>query len=335
MKFSRVFIHQCRSTLLRGVNRRRMTSTVKPPQCCDQLPVFVIASPADMHLAPLAVLFGNPRIRHTILGNGLSTSDIDWLGQQAPGVPVVRLKASLRDNAKTYLAHAEVVRLCAMAVAGDFAIQDADCFVMNGEWWNQLGFTSDRQYAVGPFGKPMNQLGVMMPDTYLVLINNASYRSREADGIHPDIAGQPAPALRKLLRVHGISEAYFPDDVKNYYDTLQMHWAAAALAGAEFRELPGANEFVVHVGGSTYLNDRPCDDLSHWDFWPLNTPYFHMRVLEFPRFAYVRPRFAGIFQRFGSAARILADYPEFRKSGRYELSEKMLDDFLPFLEING
>ncbi len=324
-------IQFARRALLHLVNRGRLRCVAARLKAEGRVPAFVIASPPDMHLAPLAVLHGNPRIAHVIVGNGLTCGDIEWLQAQAPTTPVVQLKASLKGNASTYLPHAEVVRVCQGAAPSDFCIQDADCFVTDSEWWNQLRFTSARQYAAGPFEKQVDRLGALMPDTYLVLINGAAYREREAQGVRPHIATVPVPAVRRLLNARGIPGDYFPEKGKNYYDTLYMHWTAATLNGDEFLHLPGGNQTVVHVGGSSYLNGKLCTDVTHWDYWPLNTPYFHMRVLEFPRFAPIRPRFAPVFERFGSPDRLLKDHTEFRKSNRFRTSEKILTQFRPFL----
>jgi hypothetical protein len=284
-----------------------------------------------MHLAPLAVLHGHTRIAHLIVGNGLSPGDVEWIRARAPGTPVVRLKASLQGNPKTYLSHAEVVRLCEKASLGDFCIQDADCFVTDSVWWNELQFRSSAEYAVGPFRKPIQRLGGWMPETYLVLINKRAYRRREAYGVQPDISADPKP-LGDHLRAQGIREPFFPDAAKSYYDTLQKHWLAAALNGEQFRLLPGADASVHHIGGSSYLTGREAADVSHWDYWPLNTVYFHMRVLEFPQFACFRPRFSNLYDCYGSPEQLLAKYPDFKQSQRFLKSERILEICNDFLE---
>jgi hypothetical protein len=284
-----------------------------------------------MHLAPLAVLHGNPRIAHLIVGNGLSPGDVEWIRARAPGTPVLRLKASLQGNPDTYLSHAEVVRLCEKASRGDFCIQDADCFVTDPVWWNELQFGSNAAYAAGPFRKPIERIGGWMPETYLVLINKGGYRRREAYGVHPDISADPTP-LGDRLRAQGIGEPFFPDAAKSYFDTLQKHWLAAVLDGEQFRLLPGADISVHHIGGSSYLTGRETTDVSHWDYWPLNTVYFHLRVLEFPRFARFRTRFGNLYERYGSPHQLLAKYPGFKHSQRFVKSEKILEIYNDFLE---
>jgi len=320
------FLRATRSKALHWVNHCRLHSVAATLRSDGRLPVFVIASPLDMHLAPLAVRHGHPRIAHVIAGNGLSPGDVEWIRGGAPGTPVVRLKASFQGNPSTFLSHAEVVRLCEEASRGDFCIQDADCFVTDPAWWNELCFESGAEYAVAPFRKPIHQLGGWMPETYLVRINKQGYCLRQAYGVHPDITTDPKP-LGDRLRAQGVREPYFPDTAKAYFDTLQKHWLAAFLDGEQFRVVPGADTIVHHIGGSSYLTGRQVPDVSHWGYWPLNTIYFHLRILEFPQFARFRPRFGHLYESYGSAERILAKYPDFRQSQRFARSEKILGMF--------
>ena len=157
-------VKNLRCMVLRWVNHYRFHAALGG-KLDGQLPVFVIASPPDMHLAPFAVLHSHPRIRHIIVGNGLSAGDGEWIQAQVSAVPVVRLKASLKGNARTYLSHAEVIRACQKSSSADFAIQDADCFVTDPAWWNEFRLQSDSQYAAGPFYRPIHGLGAWMPDT--------------------------------------------------------------------------------------------------------------------------------------------------------------------------
>jgi len=236
-------------------------------------------------------------------------------------------------NARTYLPHAEVINLCHFAAEADFCVQDADCFVTEPSWWKGLRLTSRLQYAAGPFAKDLNRLGGLMPDTYLVLVNGARFSESSARGVPPDIAKVPPPALRRLLAARGVTGDYFPEEGKSYFDTLQAQWVMAALEGGELLCLPGADQNVFHIGGSTYLNTRFAEDVAHWDYWPLNTPYFHLRVLESSRFQFLRPRFAALFQQHGSAEEILRRHPDFKNSKRFANSQKLLDSFAGFLPV--
>lgn len=327
----RSLLKQVRTRLFHWINRRRMAGGMRPFIGDWRIPVYVIASPPDMHFVPLALLHGSPRILRIVVANGVGPEGLAWLRSQVGEVPVIALKASLKRESTNYLPHAEVVRLCELASRGDFCIQDADCFVTNSAWWNQLRPLAPDEFASGPFRKPAHRLDTWMADTFLVMINQSAYRRREAWGIRPDITATNLPRLRELLRARGIEDDYYPDSYNKYFDTLQMHWIAAILEGDTFAQVPGADEEVFHVGGSTYLTGKNNVDPRHWDYWPLNTAFFNLRVLESPRFAAVRDQGSWLFSRYGSAAKLLEEFPDYTNSRRYRQSLCLLTCFDGYL----
>lgn len=320
-----------RTRVLRWINRRRMVVAVRSLAEDGRIPVYVIASPPDMHFAPLAVLHSHPRIRHIVVANGVGPAAIAWLRGQLGEVPVVALRASFKRGSINFLPHAEVVRLCQEASVTDFCIQDADCLVTDGAWWQQLRPLAADEFASGPFRKSANKLDNWMPDTFLVMLNLKSYLGREALGIRPDITRTPPPRVSEQLHARGIDGAYFADAYNSYFDTLQVHWVAALLDGGKFVVLPGADEFVYHIGGTTYLTGKNDADPKHWDYWPLNTAFVNLRVLESPRFAGVRSQGAWLFSRYQSSAALLQEFPDFMESQRYQNSVRLLAHFESYL----
>jgi len=308
-----------------------MTVGIRNDGTTGQILVYVTASPSDMHLAPMAVLTRNPGIRQIILANGLRRKDVAWLRSEAGNVPVIPLRASLRRNSTTYLPHAEVIELCKSASRSDFCIQDADCFVTESRWWDQLPCLRAGEFAAGPFAKQAHMFGMSIPDTFLVMINSQSYRQREARGIKPNITTIVPPYVSALLRRRGIQGEYYPDSYNKYFDTLQLHWTAAILEDDKFRHLPGEDKIVFHVGGTSYLSGRNGIDPSHWDYWPLNTAYFNLKILESPRFESVRGRFPWLLERYGTASRVLDEFPDFSNSQRYRNTIHLLEHFKTYL----
>jgi hypothetical protein len=327
----RAMLKTLRTRVLRWINRRRMGGVMRAFAGDSRMPVYIIASPPDMHFVPLALLNGSPRVLHMVVANGVGRKAVAWIRSQVGEVPVIALKASLRRESASYLPHAEVVRLCEMASHADFGIQDADCFVTRSAWWDNLRALAPGEFAAGPFRKPAHRLEAWMPDTFLVVINREAYRRREAWGIRPDISAVNHPRLVELLRARGIEDEYYPDSYNKYFDTLQMHWVAAILEGEVFAQVPGADEEVFHIGGSTYLTGSNNADPRHWDYWPLNTAYFNLRVLESPRFAAVRGQGSWLFSRYGSADKLLEEFPDFRNSRRYQQSQRLLAGFESYL----
>jgi len=325
-------ISDLRFHLLRLANLHRLRPLAAGLGKDPRLPVFVCATRQDAHLAPMAVLHSHPRIRHIILANALSAADTEWLRQEAAGVPVVRLKASLRGDALTYFTHAELIRLSALVSPSDFCVQDADCFVTESAWWEELRLASPAEYAAAPFQFPIQGMNESMPRTFLILISAAAYRRRLKQGILPDYSCDLEP-LTAQLRARGIEPPYFPEHSKDYFDTLQKQCLAAVLDGEPFRLLRGADQIVFHVGGSSYLTERSERvDPNCENPWALNAPYFYMRVLEFARFERFRARFANLYRLYGSSDKMLAEYSWFRQSKAFRTSELILATHKAFLE---
>ena len=319
-------LHAVRAVALQAINRwnSRRFEFARDPN--NVLPVFLIASRPDFHLAPLALETQNRRVQSIVVANGVYGRQLDWLRRECGSVPVLPLRASFKDHSENYLSHAEVIAVIDSLCRTDFCIQDADCFVTDSKWWDSIVEGSETAYAIGPFGKPLNDLPEMIPDTYLVRINKRSFTEvSQQYGVDAAICETPSVPVRRALDDFGIGENWFPDDVKQYFDTLQLYWTAATLSGLKFHLIPGAEREVIHVGGSSYLTTADIEDPSHWDWWAVNTIYFHLRVLEAPRFDDVRDCFSSFFQRFGSSNEMLSKYPDYLESDRHNSCIRLLE----------
>ena len=103
-------------------------------------------------------------------------------------------------------------------------------------------------------------------------------------------SSHPPPRAAALLQAAGYSPGHYLEKRKDYYDTLQQFWVAASHQGYVFRRIEGAGSAVYHVGGTSYLH-RTLDNLSHWEYWPLNVHYFHLRLLDMPGCSRFESRF--------------------------------------------
>lgn len=314
-----------RDSILRAFNVRQIKSMLSKHDLESKLPVFIIASPPDMHLAPFSVRDSTDDIFPVVLANGLSADDISWIQQKVQKTPVVSLSASLSGNRETYLSHAEVIHAIAGAYKSDFCIQDADCLVLDNSIWSEIIAARGNLYGVGPFVKTSAWAGWSIPDTFLVKIDAASFRSVcRAAGIDASISKVPGDGISRLMAESEWGDAVFPEPYKDYYDTLQRYWVAAELMGLQFKTVPGAGERVFHIGGSSYITCFEQADLTHWDFWPANTIYFHLRFVELANDAMLKRRFAALFRRYGGSAGIETLLPEFNDSFRFRESQLIL-----------
>jgi len=282
-------------------------------------PVFILTNPADLHFAPLAVSTRSKSHTQIFVGNGLSDSDSAWLRERCPGIPILRLSASLSGNAASYLPHGELVDLLALSLDEPFFIQDADCFVLDPAFFEHLRIPDETEYAAGPYWKDCPDWNHLLPDTFLVGINSSSLRRVRNDyQVDASITVTPPKRAASKLAETGVLGTWFPEQThdKHYFDTLQLSWILATLDGEKFGKIEGQSERVHHVGGTSYLAADPSMDLSHWDWWPLNTVYTTMRVLEYPGSQPLRARFRHLYENFGDANEIESQYPKFLESSR-------------------
>jgi hypothetical protein len=321
----KICTRKLRDSVLRAFNVRQIRHALKKYDLAAKLPVFVIASPPDMHLSPFSVRDPPKEIFPVILANGLSAQDISWIQSRVQGTPVVNLAASLTGNRETYLSHAEVIHAIAGAYKSDFCIQDADCLVLNNSLWSEIIAAQDNLYGVGPFIKNSTWAERQIPDTFLVKIDAASFRSVcQAARIDASISKVPGERISRLMAESEWGDGVFPEPYKDYFDTLQRYWVAAELMGLQFKLVPGASEKVFHIGGSSYITSFEQPDLTHWDFWPANTIYFHLRFAELLNDAVVKNRLSALFKQYGGSSGVTQLFPAYKECWRYRESEFIL-----------
>jgi hypothetical protein len=312
-----------RAALLGALNRnaaRRALAGVS-----DAVPSFIVVTPQLCHLAPLAAGNHGRRIQPVFIANGVDAGDVAWLRRLSPSVPVIRMRASLRGRAGSLIDHGVIVEHVARVTrAGLFCIQDADCFITDPDFWDSMALDPGTEYAVGPFVRHAEDGRPPFPETFLVGLNRRRMDAlRTAYGITAEAVATPAGAAAELLREAGYPPGRYLEERKPYFDTLQQYWIASEYEGWKFRAVPGEGDVVHHVGGTSYLY-RTFENLDHWDWWPLNVHYFHLRLLELPACARFRRLFSTLFEFHGSAASLLERYPDFAAGRRRAESDAIL-----------
>jgi hypothetical protein len=261
-----------------------------------------------------------------LLANGLGDDDVRWLRSVCSGVPVIHLKAGIRKNSKSLLPHGVIIDLVSSAGNGPICLQDADCFVSDPAFWDQVVLNVQTDYAAGPFWKASG-LNDGYAETFFVVLNrDLLVKCRRLYGITSEVVITPRKRARPFLIKAGLGANRFPEESKDYFDTLQQFWVVAEADGFKFRRIDGANKTIHHIGGTSYLHNV-FDELSKWDYWPLNVHYFHLRILEQPEFARFQPRFESLFRFHRGSQELLESFPEYRDGWRRKLTDSVLRSF--------
>jgi len=314
--------------------RRRLLGRINSRiarKACHELPAaklgsFIVVTPHLVHLAPLAAMNHGATVQPVFVANGISASDIKWLKEMSRDTPVVPMRSSLKRESESLLDHGVVVDLISRALGGrSFAIQDADCFVTDESFWKTLELDEKTEFAVGPFERRAEDERPAFPETFLVRLNGPLLaRQRHDSGITAEATAKPSKAAREVMKSAGYGEGKYLEARKNYFDTLQQYWIASTLAGYVYRVVGGEGQTVHHIGGTSYLH-RTFDDLAHWDYWPLNVHYFHLRLLELPACARFRERFRALFDLHITSAALLKAYPDYASGWRRRESDVIIE----------
>lgn len=298
---------------------------------CDELSTsrlgsFIVVTPHLVHLAPLAAMNHGPGVQPVFVANGINARDAEWLARLAPQVPLIPLRSSLRDDSESLLDHGVVVEIISKALhARSFAIQDADCFVTDPAFWDTIVLDEKSEFAVGPFERGADGDRPAFPETFLVRLNGPLLSlQRQQSRITAEATSTPSSRARDVMKSAGYGDGRYLESRKQYFDTLQQFWIASTLAGYRYRIIPGDGESVHHIGGTSYLH-RTYDDLAHWDYWPLNVHYFHLRLLELPECARFRDRFSALFRMHKNSSALLEAYPDYASGWRRRESDLIIE----------
>jgi hypothetical protein len=305
-----------RKLFLRTLNYQRLRSTISAVDQEGEL-VFFIFVDGLLHFLPFCLRNLSNKLTPIILLNGISSTDEKWVRETSPYTPVVRLQTSLRGNNKSILPHGEVLEILLGCTNRSFCIQDPDCFILDKSFCDDICINPEREFAAGPFTKQPTNHDHVLPDTFFLTINPTLYRSyRKQYGISADVSPTIPKNARKLLSKIHYNEHDYPELFKGYFDTLQLFWLAAIANGKLFRKLDGAGNKIIHIGGTSYLHNTEYSP-EHWDYWPLSVQYINLLFLSLDLNHRFHSRFTTLLSRFPDTDSLLREYPDFRKSYRY------------------
>ncbi len=240
----------------------------------------VVLMPGSLHIGLLALQHLSQYQSVIAVANGMTTKEIEFL-EKNTNIGVIRLATTLR--------HSTVIDILIAELEYPFWIVDHDCYVIDTnilyeERKNMLPSAA----GVAIYGKQQHAGGVVVPETFLMLLNPRiirgifhKYSVGSARLKWRDLSGRARSALKKL----GIDENNLPETHKDYFDTLR---AVAFLAEAD------EQGFEMHHGYSLACQFYPeAIHIGNTSFprWPPEGrynalgAYFWRRCLEEPRFA--------------------------------------------------
>lgn len=312
------FTQSIRQLALHAANTGRLKRFIQRACPAGKTPIFIVLTPDVVHMAPLAVVIRSAVFQPMFLLNNVCADDQNWLKTMIHDVPMFNLTVSFTRNRQSLLSHGAIIQYLLMINQTAFCIQDSDCFVTDGSFFNGLKLDLAQHYVAGPFSRIVGQPARQMPYTYYLYLNAPFFRRLHCQyGLRADSMREVPPKLTGLMHDAGFPKGCYVDPGQGYYDTLEVFWIVAHGLGLKFNVVPGDGKTVFHVGGSSYLS-KVMSDVTTWDYWALNLHYFNLRLLSFSQCKRFVTRFAPLFKHYRDANNLLAQYPDYRKGRKYE-----------------
>jgi len=229
---------------------------------------FVIAIPGSIHIVELCLSFVPENVPVTIIANGLTTWESQWINDH--------LRFSQIIHIPSILSHGDVINALVKSVQYPFGILDYDCFVFNPGLFDKAVKIKDN-HQLNAFFSSTNPITYLeLPATFFLMINAPLYRELiqkyKIDCRHISFF-QLSRTVRQRLKSIGIDSNHLPEDFKNYFDTLRLLMVLGLADGypinyverfpAKFK----ASSEIFHVGGIS-------DPNKHKHLWGVRGSYF-------------------------------------------------------------
>ena len=169
------------------------------------LPVFVVVTPAIVHLAAASVATLPTGVRPFLLLNGVDGDDELWLRNIHPGAHYIRLRTSLSGRSANLIPHGEIIDIIGRGCSGQFCLMDADNFILDETLIDDVALQSDKEFAAGPFLKGTDRFTKAIPETFMIVINGELFSKLRAElGMTAEVSKQPKGKAARRPEIHRI-----------------------------------------------------------------------------------------------------------------------------------
>jgi len=250
---------------------------------------YVIVMPGTLHfLAPCLALIPSG-IKVILVANGAAVWERRALEQSHPELALFTLRALPGSS----LSHGDVITLLLKNNHAPFGILDHDLYVFDQTVYDQL-ILRPNEFALALFWG--REHGIAYPHTFFLYFDpQLIQRVMRKFRIDARIYRRAPSRLREPLSQLGLAHGHFPKVYLDYFDTLQLLFAAAQATGMRWRAINGTEKRgSVHVG-STSFSARGTKDAKQL--------YIHLKFLEISS-ADIRRHYAPLVAPFRAAAEV-------------------------------
>lgn len=237
-------------------------------------PYVIIGVPGCLHVVDLCLKYVPKDVDVIFISNGLEKWEEEWARKNLDVRSIIWIDKML--------SHGDVLDLMFDKFQRPFGILDYDCFVFNRSYFYKLREICDKSLYNGLFLYENKELKLKFPETFMIFFNTElintvrkKYKVKSSAYNIPNISKE----ILRVLREIGIDQQQFPENHKNYFDTLRLLLSLGYVEGYQpqfVEEFPGnvkPNCAIFHVGGVS------CSGIPKTK-WGTRGVYLWRRVLE-------------------------------------------------------
>lgn len=280
-------------------------------------PYFIVGIPGCLHVVDLCLKYVPSDIEIVLVSNGLDRFECEWAR--------ANLRVSVIIHVDKLLAHGDILDLIFDKFQQPFGILDYDCFVFDSSYFSRLKKIGNNSLFSTLFLHKNQTLGLKYPQTFLMyfntpLINMVKTEFRVTSKTY--YTHNISPGIWKQLKTIGIDQQHFPEEYKDYFDTLRLLLSLGYSKGftSDFiEEIAGnqqPNDRIFHVGGVSCMGIPKTK-------WGTRGVYLWRRILEASTDNALRERY---WRKYGAMTA-----SEFRKKN-WIFSEKIGNEYFDFVE---
>jgi hypothetical protein len=258
-------------------------------------PYFVIGIPGSLHLLQLCLRYVPADNDVVLVSNGLDAWERDWASRQLTNVrSVISIGKMLR--------HGDLLDLIIRNYRQPFGILDYDCLVFDPALLRALGDIDSMSMFNAAYAYTNRTLNIQFPETFFLFLNGPLLLGLEEKyRVSSDIyAARSVPAsVWKRLATIGIDRQHFPEEHKQYFDTLRLLVALGYADGykgnfvEQIPAIPRPNHRLFHAGGAAYPG-FPMDE------WGTAGVYLWRRALDENPDAELKERYRAKYGGYGA-----------------------------------
>jgi len=237
-------------------------------------PFFIIAIPGSLHIVELCLHYVPSSQNIIIISNGLSQWEYEWSRDNLQYAGLVSISKILE--------HGQVIDIIINHYQKPFGILDYDCFVFNPSIYSKITDIDNNTMLNALFVHRNELMNLDIPETFILYINCELIKKIQTKyDVNSQIQKfhQVSKKAKVALENIGINEMNYPEEHKDYFDSLRLWYCLGILEGYKtnfLKRLPtvsSSSDDIFHVGGSS-------NKLNFNSKWVLRGSYFWWRVLE-------------------------------------------------------